>query len=79
MARYNEAFSITFNDNDGGVGWSCNPECADDVQRYVKIFGLWRARWIFFKRFWIALRWMENYQRSTDMRRLWIFNAEIPE
>lgn len=79
MAKFNEAICITFNDNDGRVGWRCNPQGAEDVQRHIKIFGLWRARWIFFKRFWTAMLWMENYQRTYEKRKLWIFKSEIPE
>lgn len=81
MAKYNTAIEVTFNDNDGGVGWRVDPSSASDIARYQKIFGKWRARWIFFKRFWMALRWMEDYAEKYHgkPKRIWILKAEIPE
>lgn len=81
MARYNTAMSVTFNDNDGGVGWSCNPGSASDVARHIRIFGLWRARWIFFKRFWMA---MSALERMSGIHKEggyvpWVLKAEIKE
>lgn len=90
MAQYNSAIELTFNDNDGGVGWRCNPAAAEDVLRHQRIFGKWKARWIFFKKFWKALMWMESYiernyrpggcQGDTHGKtKLWVFKPEIPE
>lgn len=91
MARYNSAIEVTFNANDGGACWRCNPESAGDVLRHHEIFGKWKTRWIFFKRFWKALMWMEGYverdyrtrgcQGDTNLRKikLWVFRPEIPE
>ncbi len=81
MAKYNSAIEVTFNDNDGGVGWRANPESASDVARHIRIFGLWRARWIFFKRFWTSMRWLEDY---SDIHKEggyvpWKLKSEIPE
>lgn len=82
MARYNESIMVTFNDNDGGVGFSINPATSSDFARYQRIFGKWRTRWIVFKRFWIAMRRMEDhcadYQHDGPIK-LWVFKAEIPE
>ncbi len=82
MAKYNSAIEVTFNDNDGGVGWRANPQSASDVIRHHVIFGKWRARWIFFKRFWYAMTWLEKLGRQNDPEtkiKLWIFRAEISE
>ncbi len=83
MAKYNSAMEVTFNDNDGGVGWSANPSSAYDVARYHRIFGKWRSRWIFFKRFWKAMMWLESYAQKhyheMDEARLWVVKSEIPE
>jgi len=84
MAQWNNAISVTFNENDGGVGWRVHPESVMDVERHMIIFGLWRTRWILFKSFWRGLMQMEVYagrelkNRKTKLR-LWIFRAEIPE
>ena len=78
MARYNKAISVTFNDNDGRVSWSANPESTYDIERHYRIFGKYRARWIFLKRFWQCLMWHENQFESKN-HRPWIIKAEIPE
>ncbi len=81
MASHNVSMSVTFNDNDGSVGWRANPDTASDVVRHIRIFGLWRARWIFLKRFWRAMRWVERYsqiERLDDIVK-WRFRPEIPE
>ena len=85
MARHTESMSVVFNDNDGGVSWSCNPDTASDVFRHHELFGKWRARWIFLKRFWIAMKRMESIayyeEHSAKVKRikLWKFTPEIPE
>ena len=82
MARYNESIMITFNDNDGGVGFRVDPETSSDFARYQRIFGKWRTRWIVFKRFCRAMRWMESYcadYQHDKPTKLWVFKAEIPE
>lgn len=85
MAQYNHSFGVSFNDNDGGVSFFANPKTASDVARHIGIFGKWRTRWIFFKRFWRALTWMEEYSEKyyADQigknKRLWVFKACIPE
>lgn len=89
MAQRNSAVELTFNDNDGSAGWRCNPASAEDVLRHYVIFGKWRARWIFFKKFWKGLMWMEHYalvqyysNRSPyygKKPKLWVFKPEIPE
>lgn len=83
MAKYNKSMSVTFNDNDGGVGWSANPETSCDLVRHHVIFGKWRARWIFFKRFWRAMVWLENYSKDyypeMNKAKSWVFKSEIPE
>jgi hypothetical protein len=75
---------VSFNDNDGGVSFFANPESAGDIARHYRIFGKWRARWIFFKRFWKALVWMEWYasnhgDHEMDKVKPWVFKASIPE
>jgi len=62
MAQYTKAVSITFNNNDGGLSHSFDPESADDIQRHYKLFGKWRARWMFLRAFWIGLRRLEKSQ-----------------
>lgn len=80
MATYNESFGITFNDNDGGVAWFAKPDSASDVLRHHKIFGRWRARWIFLKQFWHAMLWIEQYAGCDKIKvRTWVIKAEIPE
>lgn len=82
MARWNEAVSVTFNDNDGKVGWQVNPGAVDDIERHWRIFGLWRTRWILFKRFCTALNQIEMYAgREIPGRKIrkWVFKSEIPE
>lgn len=83
MAKWNEAVSVTFNDNDGKVGWSCNPSSMQDLTRHWRIFGVWRTRWILFKRFWTALQWLESYSDNTGLlrkqSRKWVVKSEIPE
>lgn len=88
MAKYNPAIELTFNDNDGGAGWRCHPDAAEDVLRHIQIFGKWRARWIFLKKFWKGLMWMEGYvynKHSTNSHwevrkaKLWVFKPEIPK
>lgn len=83
MAKYNSAIQVTFNDNDGKVGWSYNPSAIHDVIRHWHLFGTWRTRWILFKRFWTALKLLEHYCDNTGrlrkQSRKWIFKSEIPE
>lgn len=79
MSKWNDAISVTFNDNDGGVGWRINPESAKDVERYMKIFGVWRTRWILFKKFRAGLKCMEEDFVKSKPKKLWVFRAEIPE
>ena len=82
MAQWNRAIEVTFNDNDGGAGWRIHPDSVKDVERHMLIFGLWRTRWILFKRFWRALMEMEVYAgRELTNRKLrrWVFKPEIPE
>jgi len=84
MAKYNHAFGVSFNDNDGGVGFFADPSSAGDFSRHYRIFGKWRSRWIFLKRFWKSMVWMEQYATNHgqhDMKniRSWVFRAEIPE
>lgn len=81
MAKYNSAISVTFNDNDGSVGWSARPESISDVARHQRIFGKYRTRWILFKKFWLALMWMEKWAEKDfgESTRYWVFKSEIPE
>lgn len=81
MAKYNNAISVTFNDNDGGVSWRCHPDSAYDIARHIRIFGKYRTRWILLKRFWRAMLWMENYalENHPSKFKAWKLNAEIPE
>ncbi len=83
MARWTKAVSVTFNENDGKVGWTANPEAMSDLLRHWSVFGVWRTRWILLKRFWIALKWLEHYSDNTGLlrkdKRKWIFKARIPE
>jgi hypothetical protein len=83
VAKWNSAIEVTFNDNDGGAGWRVNPSSVPDIERHIRIFGLWRTRWILFKRFWRGLMQMEVYAgREASAGRnfkKWIFRAEIPE
>lgn len=77
MAKRNDAITVTFNDNDGSVGWSYHPAVRSDLERHHVIFGLWRTRWILFKAFWRAMILFELM--SPTPKRRWIFFAEIPE
>lgn len=82
MSRWNSAIEVTFNDNDGRVGWRCNPVQAYDIARHQKIFGKWRTRWILLKQFWRGLMWIEKYtadRYASKSYPLWIFKSEIPE
>jgi transposase len=83
MARWIDSVSVAFNDNDGDAGWRVNPESAKDLIRHWRIFGVWRTRWILFKRFWRALYWLEIYAGNCGVprkgRRKWIFKSSIPE
>jgi len=82
MAKWNSAIEVTFNDNDGKVGWRVNPESVDDVERHWRIFGIWRTRWILFKWFWVGLMQIEKYAgRDVPGRKIhkWVFRSEIPE
>lgn len=81
MARYNEAVSVTFNDNSGDMSWRVNPAAAEDLARYQNIFGVWRARWIMFKNFWRAMRILEVYANSKhdEKPKIWIHKSRIPE
>jgi hypothetical protein len=84
VSRWNKSISVTFNDNDGKVGWTVNPSTVDDLHRHHYIFGVWRTRWILFKRFWRALVWFENYANgmvaiAQEPKPLWVLNPEIPE
>lgn len=82
MSKWNTAIEVTFNDNDGKVGWRVTPQSARDLERHWRIFGLWRTRWILLKRFWRGLNQLEVYAgREIPGRhlRLWVVNAEIPE
>lgn len=80
MAKYNDAVSLTFNDNDGGAGWRCNPQSVNDLRRHYKIFGVWRARWIFIKRFWRGIKVLERLGGiQREPYPLWVFKPEIPE
>ena len=83
MARWNTAIEITFNDNDGGAGWRYSPSAMQDLMRHWRIFGVWRTRWILFKKFWIAIVLLEDYCDNTGIIRKehhkWIFKSEIPE
>ena len=60
MAQYTKAVSITFNDNDGGLSHSFNPESKADVLRHYQKYGKWRARLMFLKSFWRALKRLEQ-------------------
>lgn len=81
MAQYNSAIEVTFNENDGKAGWRTHPNTAHDIERHIRIFGLWRTRWILFKKFWQALIWLENYSLKKEKGdyALWNFKPEIPE
>lgn len=82
MAKYNDSICITFNDNDGSIGWSYNPSSAKDIHRYQHIFGKIRTRWILIKQFYIALKRLEEYVEEFEQKekpKLWIFRSEIPE
>lgn len=79
MARWNSGWEVTFNDNDGKVGYRCNPEAVADVERHHRIFGKWRARWIFFKWFWRGMLRMEGMMKKPATNRRWVLRAEIPE
>lgn len=62
MAKYIKAVSIAFNENDGGLSWVIDPECAYDIHRHYRIYGKWKARWMFLRMFWIGLRQLEKYE-----------------
>lgn len=81
MSQRNTAISVTFNDNNGAVGWSYNPACAPDMYRHWMIFGKWRTRWVLLKRFWRALILFESHVASGNKitPNRWVFNPEIPE
>lgn len=81
MSKWNKAISVTFNDNDGKIGWQYNPESSYDIARHQRIFGKWRVRWICFKYFWKAMRAIEQHakERHKQTTKLWIYRAEIPE
>lgn len=82
MSKWNSGIEVTFNDNDGKVGWRLYPESAPDVARHWRIFGYWRTRWIFVKCFWRAMMMMESYaEKHADLHKikLWVFKPEIPE
>lgn len=82
MAKWNSGIEVTFNDNDGKVGWRITPQAACDLERHWNIFGLWRTRWILFKRFWRGMMQLEVHAgRKIPNRkfRLWVFKPEIPE
>lgn len=66
MARYTKAIAITFNDNDGGLSWTANPECAYDIQRHYKMYGKWKARLMFLRAFWKGLRWLESHGKEGE-------------
>lgn len=82
MAKWNDAVSVTFNDNDGKVGWRVNPEAVPDIERHWALFGIWRTRWIMLKWFWRGLMQIEVYAgKNVSGRKIakWIFKSEIPE
>lgn len=84
MALWTKSVSVTFNDNDGKVGWRANPDTVNDLHRHHYIFGIWRTRWILFKQFWKGLMWLERYADSQiaivqEPKPLWRIKAEIPE
>lgn len=61
MAQYEEAVSIAFNVNDGGLTHKINPIMAEDIKRHYRIYGKWKARFMFFKSFWIGLKRLEKH------------------
>lgn len=65
MSRHNKAISVTFNDNDGDMGWLVNPESAYDLKMHYARYGKWKTRWIILKRVLEALRWLENYSKQV--------------
>ena len=81
MAKYNSAIEVTFNDNDGGCSWRARPESAKYIAQHIRCFGLWKARWIFLKRFWMSLRWLEEFSGIHQEGGYvpWKFKTEIPE
>lgn len=80
MAKCTSAIEVTFNDNDGGVGYRLNPEGVKDFHRYREIFGKYRARWIMVKWFWKALLRAEEMKVGCyTCNKLWVLKAPIPE
>lgn len=80
MARWTSAIEVTFNDNDGKVGWRIG-QALDDIHRHQRIFGKYRTRWIMFKRFWRALIVAEERLAASRGEHVprWVLRAEIPE
>lgn len=64
MAKYTKAISLTLNDNDGKLSFSANPESTYDINRHYKMFGKWHSRFMFFRAFWLGLRWLEEYNKK---------------
>jgi len=82
VSKWNEAISVTFNDNDGKVGWRIYSNAVPDIERHWRIFGIWRTRWILFKQFWLAMKQIEVWAgKEVPNRKVpkWIFKSEIPE
>jgi hypothetical protein len=81
MARWTSAVEVTFNDNDGKIGWRINPDGIYDIRRHRGIFGKYRTRWIMLKWFWKGLKHAERMaeRQENTKPRIWIFRASIPE
>lgn len=82
MAQWNDAVVVTFNENDGGAGWKCLPNAAEDLHRHWTIFGVYRTRWILLKRFWKGLKVLEHHTETFHKpkpNKRWVFKPEIPE
>ena len=66
MAKHNDGFGISFNDNDGGTGWFASSIGIEEYRRHVRIMGRWRAKLHFLRWVWIALNNTEHFAGVKD-------------
>lgn len=70
MARYNNGFGVSFNDNDGGASVFYSGEGLSDYERHVRIMGRLRARLFFIALLWKSFKQVDSAAK-VEKEKLW--------